>query len=229
MGSFLELLKSPAFAIALAATVVAALYSYVHLPRRMGRAYRRSLLTLARAVETKDLKAVGHGERVAEYAAAIARHMGLPKKMGKDLEYASFLQDVGNIRVPHSILNKPEKLTSEEMSELQTHAAIGEEIVKQVAFLREISPFIRHHHEAWDGSGYPDGLTGSEIPLGARILAVATAYDAMTSERSYHERMDEERAVSELRKSAGEKFDPEVVEAFLRVLQKRHRLDAETS
>ena len=229
MSSFLELLRSPALAISLVATVAAAVYSYIYLPRRMGRAYSRSLLTLARAVETKDLKAAGHGERVAEYAAAIARQMGLPRKMGKNLEYASFLQDVGNIRVSHSILNKPEKLTKEEMKELQTHTTIGEEIVMQVAFLKEIAPFIRHHHEAWDGSGYPDGLTADEIPLGARILAVATAYDAMTSERSYHERMDEDSAVGQLRKLAGKKYDPSVVEAFLRVLQKSHRSERQAA
>ena len=124
MGNFLGLLRSPT-AISLIATVAAAVYSYIYLPRRMGRAYRRSLLTLARAVETKDLKAAGHGERVAEYAAAIARQMGLPKRMNKNLEYASFLQDVGNVRVPHSILNKPGKLTDEEMEKLQAHTAVS--------------------------------------------------------------------------------------------------------
>lgn len=229
MADFLAFLKSPALAMSLVATVIAAVYSYVYLPRRMGQAYRRSLLTLARAVETKDLKAVGHGERVAEYAVGIARQMRLPKKLIKNMEYASFLQDVGNIQVAHSILNKPEKLTPEEMEQLQSHTTIGGEIVEQVKFLKEISPLIRHHHEAWDGSGYPDGLQGADIPLGARVLAVATAFDAMTSERPYHHKMDEETAVAELKESAGQKFDPDVVEAFLRVLQRHHQQEGNTA
>ncbi len=225
MDSILELLRTPAFAISLAATIGAAIYSYIYLPRRMGRAYRRSLLTLARAIEAKDLRAAGHGERVAEYVSAVARQMKLPKKMTRTLEFAAFLQDVGNIRVPHAILNKPGKLTDDEMRHLQSHTIIGEEIVEQVRFLKDIGPLIRHHHEAWDGSGYPDGLRGEEIPLGARILAIATAFDAMTSERSYHGKMDEDTAVAELKSAAGRKFDPEIVQVFLKVLQKYYRND----
>jgi HD-GYP domain-containing protein (c-di-GMP phosphodiesterase class II) len=224
MSNILELAGSPV-AISLVATIAAAIYSYIYLPRRMGRAYRMSLLTLARAVEAKDLKAAGHGERVAAYIADIARQMRIPKKLAKSLEYAAFLQDVGNIRVPHAVLNKPGRLTDEEMRHLQSHTVIGAEIVEQVRFIRSISPVIRHHHEAWDGSGYPDGLQGEQIPVGARILAVATAFDAMTSERPYHDKKDEDAAVTELREAAGQKFDPAVVEAFLRVLQRRHRAE----
>lgn len=222
MDNWLELLRSPALAVALLATVATAVYSYVYLPRRMEQAYRRSLLTLARAVETKDLKAAGHGERVARYAVDTARQMRLQRKTIKNMEYASFLQDVGNIQVAHAILNKPDRLTPDEMRQLQSHTMIGEQIVTQVRFLKEIAPLVRHHHEAWDGSGYPDGLKGDDIPVGARILAVATAFDAMTSDRPYHDRMDEETAVAELKASAGGKFDPEVVQAFLRMLRRRH-------
>ncbi|MBP6963116.1 MAG: HD-GYP domain-containing protein [Armatimonadetes bacterium] len=225
MDNVLELLKSPAIVISLAATVAAVLYSYVYLPRRMGRAYRRSLLTLASAVETKDMRAAGHGERVAEYATATARQMRLPKRLIRNIEYAAFLEDVGNIRVPHAILNKPGKLTREEMEQLEAHPAIGQEIVEQVRFLKDIAPYLRHHHEKWDGSGYPDGLMGEQIPLGARILAVATAFDSMTSERPYHAKMDEDAAVAELKAGAGAQFDPAVVEAFLRMLQKRIRTE----
>ncbi len=215
-----DLLRSPAFLISAIATAAAAAYSYVYLPLRMRRAYRQSLLTLARAVEAKDAKAAGHGERVAEYAIAVARQMRLPTKAVRQLEYAAFLQDVGNIRVSHAILNKPGRLTKQELKRLQTHTMIGAEMVEQVRFLKDISPMIRYHHEAWDGSGYPDGLTGEEIPRGARILTVATAFDSMTSERSYHGRMEEESAMRELKAGAGGKFDPTVVEAFLNVLEK---------
>lgn len=224
MNDLLQLFHTPAFQVAAVATIAAAVYSYAYLPLRMRLAYRQSLLTLARAVEAKDLKAAGHGERVAEYAIGIAKQMNLPAKMLRRMEYAAFLQDIGNVRVPYAILNKPGRLTKNEMKRLQTHTEVGTEIVEQVEFLKDISPMIRHHHEAWDGSGYPDGLGGDEIPLGARILAVATAFDSMSSERSYHSPMDEENAVRELKAGAGQKFDPAVVEAFLRVLQKRNRL-----
>ncbi len=224
MDRVLDLIRNAnlAYVLSLAATAAAAAYSYIYLPRRMRRAYRMSLLTLARAVEAKDLKAAGHGERVAALIADLARQMRLPKKLAKELEYAAFLQDVGNIRVPHAILNKPGPLTDEERTHLQSHTLIGAEIVEQVRFLKNISPVIRHHHEAWDGSGYPDGLKGEEIPIGARILAVATAYDSMTTERPYHDKMDEDAAIAEIRALRGLKYDPKVVESLLRVRQKHH-------
>lgn len=225
MENLVELLRSPALVVSFAATMAAVLYSYVYLPLRMERAYRRSLLTLASAVEAKDMRAIGHGERVAEYATAIAKQMRLPRRLVRTIEYAAFLQDVGNIRVPHAILNKPGKLTQQEMQQLEAHPTIGQEIVEQVRFLKDIAPYLRHHHEKWDGSGYPDGVRAEQIPLGARILAVATAFDSMTSERPYHPRMDEGAAVAELKAGAGTQFDPAVVEAFLRMLQRRIRAE----
>jgi len=213
---------SPAFLASAAVTLAAGCYSYVYLPMQMRKAYRQSLLTLARAVETKDEWSVGHGERVATFTAAVARELRLPHREWLKLEYATVLQDVGNVRVPHAILNKPGKLTSRELSILQSHTIVGAEIVEQVKFLKEIAPIIRLHHEAWDGSGYPDGLRGEEIPLSARILFVCTTFDSMIHTRAYRPGLDEDSAISEIRAGAGTKFDPRVVDAFLRVL-KKHR------
>ena len=216
-------LVSPAFVLSAAATVAAAGYSYVYLPMQMRRAYRQSLLTLARAVETKDVGSEGHGERVAEYVVAVARELCVPGREILNMEYAAFMQDLGNVRVPHKILNKTGRLTVKEFDVLKGHTTIGAEIVEQVKFLAHISPIVRHHHEAWDGSGYPDGLRGEDIPFGARILAVCTAYDSMIHSRAYRRRMDVESAVKEIRAGSGTRYDPRVVDAFLRILRKRHR------
>ena len=214
---------SPAFLAAAAVTIGVVGYSYVYLPTQMRRAYRQSLLTLARAVETKDTGSEGHGERVSEYVVAAAREMRVPAKERRKMEYAAFLQDIGNVRVPHAILNKPDNLTREEFDIIKTHAMIGADVVERVKFLRDIAPIIRHHHESWDGSGYPDRLSGEDIPLGARILAVCTTYDSMVHARAYRLQIDEESAIREIRAGAGAKFDPEAVNAFLRILKKRQR------
>ncbi|MCX6375653.1 MAG: HD domain-containing protein [Armatimonadetes bacterium] len=215
--------SSSAFIASAAATLAAGGYSYAHLPYQMRKAYRQSLLTLASAVETKDTGAAGHGKRVAEHVVATAKEMRIPRKQMERMEYAAFLQDIGNVRVPHTILNRPENLTPAEFEIVKTHTAVGADMVEQVKFLRDISPIIRHHHEAWDGGGYPDGLKGDEIPLGARIIAVCTAFDAMTHAKAYRPAMDEEDVVRTIRAAAGRKYDPAVADAFLRSLKKRRR------
>lgn len=213
---------SPAISISAAVTLGAFYYSYIYLPAQMRKAYRQSLLTLARAVETKDAGSEGHGERVAKYAVEVASRMRMPNKEQLKLEYSAFLQDIGNVRVPHAILNKPGRLTVKELKILKTHTIIGADMVEQVKFLRDISPIIRHHHEAWDGSGYPDGLKGEDILLNARILSVCTTFDSLVHTRSYRPGLDEENAVQEIRAGGGTKYDPVVVKAFLKVLKKRH-------
>ncbi|MHB0913622.1 MAG: HD-GYP domain-containing protein [Armatimonadota bacterium] len=215
-----SLWTSPFFITSVLLTLAAAYYAYVHLPLQMRKTYRQSLLTLARAVETKDSGAEGHGERVARLAIAMAREMRLPAREVRRIEYAALLQDIGNVQVPHTILNKATALTEEEFEILKTHTLIGAEMVEQVNFLKETAPIIRHHHEAWDGSGYPEGLQGSDTPLGARILAVCTAYDSMVHARAYREGMGEDEALSQVRAESGSKFDPLVVGVFLRVLKK---------
>ena len=216
-------LSSPAVLISLFTTMCAGLYAYLYLPVQMRRAYRQSLLILARAVETKDLRAAGRGERVAYYVMETARRMRVPAAQIQRIEYAAFLQDVGNVRVPHAVLNKTGRLSTKEFEILKAHATIGAEMVEQVKFLKDISPMIRHHHEHWDGSGYPDALKGEDIPLGARILLVAMSFDAMTHEKVYRRKLSEEEAIQSIRAGAGTKYDPAVVEAFLKALHKQHR------
>lgn len=220
---------NPVFLAAVLVTLGAVLWAYVYLPRQIRKAYRQALLTLARAVETKDIGYLGHGERVAELVAATVEEMHIPREERRKMEYAAFLQDIGNVRVPHAYLNKAEELTPEELEVVKTHTAVGAEIVDQVQFLREIAPIMRHHHEAWDGSGYPDGLAGEDIPLGARIIAVCTAFDSMIHIRAYRPPMDEEQAVLQLRADSGTKYDPAVVDAFLRMLKKRHSVKDQRS
>lgn len=223
-----SLLTSPAFILSAIATVGLGGYSYLYLPFQMRKAYRQSLLTLARAVETKDLSTEGLGERVARYTVAVARAIRVPAKERRKMEYAAFLQGIGNLKIPSAILNKPGPLTDEEVEIAKTHVEVGADMVQRVEFLKDIAPIIRAHHEAWDGSGYPQGLKGKDIPLGARILAVCSAYDAMTHDRPYRPALDEETAVREIRALSGSKFDPEVVDAFLKVIKNRHHMRENT-
>jgi HD-GYP domain-containing protein (c-di-GMP phosphodiesterase class II) len=215
-----NMLHSTAFLVSAGITMVAAWYAYIYLPKQMQKAYRQSLLTLSRAVETKDPSAVGHGERVSTYMVAVAKEMRVQKSEILKMEYAALLQDIGNVRVPHQILNKAGRLTDEEFGILRGHTTIGFEILEQVKSLRDIAPIVKYHHEAWDGSGYPDGLRGEDVPLGARILAVCTAYDSMIHARAYRQQLDEETAVREIRAGAGTRYDPSVVDAFLQVLKR---------
>lgn len=216
-----DLWTSPFFISAVAVTIVFTVYAFFYLPRQMHKAYRQSLLTLARAVETKDTGAEGHGERVSENMVAVAREMHLKAPEMQKMEYAAFLQDIGNVRVPHAILNKAGALDDDEFETLKNHTTIGAEMVEQVKFLKEVAPIIRHHHEAWDGTGYPDGLKRDQIPLGSRILAVCTAFDSMTHDRAFRGKMSDETALREIGGSAGTKYDPAVVYVFLKLMKEK--------
>jgi len=217
-----DIWTSPLFILSSLVTLGVGLYSFVYSRIQMGRAYRRSLMTLASAVETKDVGSVGHGERVARYVVAMCKSLGLSGREARRFEYAAFLQDIGNVSVPHGILNKTSNLTQEEFETLKQHTVVGAEMFSEIKFLKDIAPIIRHHHESWDGSGYPDGLQGRDIPLGARILAVCTAYDSMMNSRAYRPRMNEDEVIRQLRADMGIKYDPEIVETFLR-MQKKFR------
>ena len=133
------------------------------------------------------------------------------------LKYIALIHDVGKIAIPESILKKPTRLTEAEFNEMKTHSCIGAEVIKDNNFFTGGAAMIKHHHEHWNGSGYPDGLKGEEIPEGARILAVADAFDAMTSDRPYRRAMDPATALQEIREEAGSQFDPRMAEAFTRV------------
>ncbi len=178
------------------------------------------ITALASAIDARDAYTHGHSQRVTEYAVAIAEEMGLSPAEVDIIRNASILHDVGKIGIKERILKKPGLLTEEERREMEYHPFIGTRILQSVKLLEPVMPLVYHHHERFDGTGYPDGLKGEEIPLGSRIISVADAFESMTSDRPYRKAMPTEDAVAELRRWAGKQFDPRVVEAFLRVLEK---------
>ncbi len=186
-------------------------------------AYIQTIRVLVKVIERKDPYTRGHSERVAEYALKIGKALGLNEEEQKFLLYAGLLHDIGKIGVREEVLNKSGRLTEEEYEEVKKHPVYGAEILGEVRFLRRISSTVMHHHERWDGKGYPDGLEETEIPLSARIIAVADAYDAMTSSRSYRGALTVEDAIAELRKGKGSQFDPYIVDVFLEILEKIKR------
>ncbi len=179
------------------------------------KAYEETVGALASALETKDTGTRAHSQRVQRYALELTRAVAPTLAEAESAGYGFLLHDVGKIGIPDSVLGKPERLTEAEQRLMQTHTVLGEQMLGGVAFLRGPGlEVVRHHHERWDGGGYPDGLAGPEIPLGARILFVADAYDAMTTERVYRGRLSHEQAIRELEHCAGTQFDPTVVAAF---------------
>ena len=174
--------------------------------------------TLAMAIDAKDQVTHGHVRRVQLIATKLARAMGVQdKKQIRALEEASLLHDMGKLAVPEHILNKPGPLTPAEFEKMKRHASIGAEILSAVDFPYPVVPIVRHHHENWDGTGYPDGVKGEEIPIGARILSVVDCFDALISDRPYRPRVPDERAMQILAERSGTMYDPEVVTTFCRV------------
>lgn len=174
---------------------------------------------LAQAIEAKDPYTHGHSARVVEYAVSIAQKLDLPEEEKELLKYAAMLHDIGKIGVKGIVLNNPNSLTGEEYVEIKKHPLVGEGIIQPIELLQPIRPLIRHHHEWYNGKGYPDGLSGENIPLGARILAVADTYDAMKSDRPYRKALTEETAIRELKRGSGTQFEPKLVEVFLGILK----------
>jgi putative two-component system response regulator len=177
--------------------------------------YEASLVMLANAVELRDKYTRGHIERVMKYAVAIAERLGWNDAQLGQLRFGAILHDIGKIYIRESILRKPGPLTQEEWVEMKQHAALGADLLKSISYLAGAIPIIRHHHERWDGMGYPDGLAGEDIPVGARIVAVADCFDAMTTERVYKDSEPREKAIHEIQSSQGTRYDPAVVKAFL--------------
>jgi putative nucleotidyltransferase with HDIG domain len=182
------------------------------------RGYLDTIRALASAIDAKDPYTRGHSERVARLAVEIGRELKLDEATLRILEFGGILHDVGKIGIPEQVLGKPARLTPEEFKVVQSHAVIGAEIVEGVEFLRSAEPAIRHHHERWDGKGYPDGLAGEAIPLIARILNAADTWDACTSERPYHPAASAEHGLDILAQIRGAQLDPTVHDAILRVL-----------
>lgn len=178
------------------------------------------ITALASAIDARDPYTHGHSARVTEFAVKIAENMGLPEEEKDIIRYASLLHDIGKIGIKERILKKPDKLTEEERREMETHPLIAARILQNVALLEPVMNLVMHHHERYDGKGYPSGLAGEDIPLGARIIAVADAFESMISDRPYRKALPLEEAVAELIRGRGTQFDPRVVDVFLEMLEK---------
>jgi HD-GYP domain-containing protein (c-di-GMP phosphodiesterase class II) len=184
---------------------------------QLNRGLQQPIVELVDAVEAKDRETFGHVRRVSGYALAVGKRLGLPPQELRALGLAAQMHDVGKISVPSSILAKPGPLTSEEFAVIQSHTERGDEIANKVKALNQLAGVIRHHHEHYDGSGYPDGLAGDQIPLLSRIISVVDAYDAMTSKRPYRDVLSHREALAEIVRLKGVQFDPAAVDAFVAV------------
>jgi len=174
--------------------------------------------SLAATLEARDNYTEGHSRRVAMMAKATSQGLGWDQTFQESLEIAGLLHDLGKIGIPDAILNKPARLTEREFARMKDHPLLAAQILGKIEGLEEIARWVRYHHERMDGQGYPEGLAGKAIPLGARILAVADAYDAMVSDRPYRQALSPEEAVLELQKGRGRQFDENILEVFLTVL-----------
>jgi len=180
-----------------------------------------TVMALANTLEAKDPYTVGHSQRVAELSEALAKRIGMTDDEAEHIRLAGLLHDIGKIGIREAIINKAGPLTTEEVVHLQTHPLISERILLPVTELNGALRAIRHHHEHWDGNGYPDGLARLDIPLGARILALADTYDAVTSERPYRAAASPSAALREIRRTLGSQFDPQLGPIFIELLQER--------
>jgi putative nucleotidyltransferase with HDIG domain len=186
------------------------------------------------AIESRDCETKHHCRRVQVYAVMLAQRLDVSPEQLVDISYGSLLHDVGKIGVPDSILLKPGKLTDAEWQVMRRHTIIGYQMLSKIKFLRGASDIVLHHHERWDGGGYPNGVSGEEIPLGARIFSIIDTYDAMTSKRPYKEALPIATARAEIERCAGTQFDPRIVKEFLRIgdedlIEARARVESESA
>jgi putative nucleotidyltransferase with HDIG domain len=191
----------------------------------LDRATLDQVYALAATVDARDPYTYGHSKRVAAFSEMIGRAIGLSTDELAALHAAGLLHDIGKVGVPDAILTKPDKPTKDEWKLIRQHPAEGAGIVGYVKELAALVPVILHHHEWYDGTGYPDGMKGEAIPLGARIVSLADAYDTMTTKRTYREVVSQEEALEELRRCSGTQFDPELVEVFSRAMNEAMKRD----
>ncbi|MDD5089682.1 MAG: GAF domain-containing protein [Candidatus Wallbacteria bacterium] len=189
-----------------------------HLYTELVNLYLTTIQSLASAIDAKDPYTHGHSQRVADYAVKIAEKIGCSPSELEVIRHTALLHDIGKIGIPERILLKPGNLSDEEFNEIRKHPMLGTEIIKSIKFLGQVSQFMKHHHERFDGRGYPDGLSGEGIPVGSRIIAIADTFDAMTSDRPYRKSCSMDWAMQELKRCSGSQFDPWLVEAFIEVL-----------
>ncbi|MCE1247724.1 MAG: GAF domain-containing protein [Firmicutes bacterium] len=211
-GSDLELLTMLAGQAAIA-------IENAELHNKLRDLFVNSIKALANAIEARDAYTRGHSERVTEYSVKLADYMGYDGEEIDKIRYAALLHDIGKINIKEEILNKPGKLTKEEYEIMCEHPGFGAKIMGHVKEFQSILPYMYHHHERYASGGYPDGVRGEEIPLPARIIALADAFDAMTTDRPYRKALDTDFSVNEIKKNSGTQFDPLVVEAFVRLVE----------
>ena len=183
------------------------------------KSYLESIEVLRRTVEVKDVYTRGHSDRVSEYSLLIGEKLNLPPEQMKTLKIGALFHDIGKIGIPDAILLKTDKLTDDEYSEIKNHPAIGAHILSNASIFADIIPIVKHHHERYDGKGYPARLAGEDIPYLARIVAVADTFDAMTSRRSYRQALDFDYTTNEIERCKGTQFDPAIADVFLEILR----------
>ena len=191
--------------------------------------YLATMKSLATVIEAKDQTTRGHLDRTQAYGLALARRVDPDLAREPSTGYAFFLHDIGKVGIPEHILCKPGPLSEQEWTVMRGHPVIGAQIVAPIAFLADAVSLIRHHHERFDGAGYPDGLKGLQIPLAARVFALADSFDAMTSDRPYRRAMGIERALAEIRTGAGTQWDPDIARVFVRMIEDAPPTEDQTS
>ena len=187
---------------------------------KMRKMYLDTIRALAAAIDAKDPYTKGHSERVAEMSVALTIELNLPGRDIENIEYAALLHDIGKIGIADNILGKNSSLTDKEFDKIKEHPVMGAKIIEPVDFLKNSYEAVYHHHEKYNGTGYPDGLKEKDIPLSARIIAVADAYDAMGSDRPYRKKLSKDKILNELKDQSGKQFDPEIVKALISVIDK---------
>jgi putative nucleotidyltransferase with HDIG domain len=190
--------------------------------QKLEKAYMESIETLRYTVEAKDPYTKGHSDRVAQYSLLIGKKMGLSEEEQNKLLIGGLFHDIGKIGVPDTILRKTERLTDEEYSEIKNHPSIGAHILAPATIFQDVIPIVKHHHEKYDGRGYPAQLKGEDIPLYARIAAVADTFDAMTSKRPYRDALPVETVIAEVERCKGTQFDPQIADIFLDILKNNY-------
>ena len=180
--------------------------------------FLQTIKALSAAIEAKDKYTHNHSERVGYFSVLLAKAMDLDADDIRDIEFAGILHDIGKISVDEKILNKPDALTETEYRIVKNHPLVSAKIISSISELSRVATYIRHHHEFWNGKGYPDRLKGKQIPLGSRIIAIADAYDTMALDRSYRRAIPPSKIIEELQKGAGEQFDPKAVSLFIKLI-----------
>lgn len=184
----------------------------------IGHAYLETVTVLANAIEGRDFYTRGHVDRVTTYAIHLAKELRWPPNHLRILELGARLHDIGKIRVPDHILNKPGPLNEQEWAIMKKHPSVGARVLRGISHLRPAIPYILYHHERWDGTGYPEGLKGREIPIEARLLAIADVYDAITTRRPYHPAKSSHQVIEFFNSEAGKHFDPDLIPIFINII-----------